>query len=783
MSVSVEIKTRPIRLAFLVDPNNSEQVGEAIRLSSTLWGGAYFPIIELHKRIPAAWKEEFLPKRLPTERLSARSVILGHIDAFDPDLLVQLSKNIPRYIRSLGIGMIEPEDLQSDLNDDDEPSPGLGIGLFEVIDRILEEGSSGIRIAFPKKTRELPLFWTSVFGDIPDEFDPLVEYYHRERLEASRSFLSNENALNYMAVPNILFPLRVVSRYICICGPASDGPPNIFFMDAEKVGDIVDFWNLRAMGKPVLPVPRQLKGDPKLKKAVNRFLKWSSPGQNSAHGAKIPSAVARTLRARSCSMEEMREYAGDFDGASLELNDAYPRIWSAGSNDAVACDVYGEDGSFTNPPDTAEEQKRIRPALPEFRFSKERRYICANEITIDSFWENDLVAEAFPRSSGENFARAVSGLNFRTKDWRGGRNGLVRLVGNSFDPPREIPSSERVFFAWLRDLGWKAELSSAGLLAKRIHEKLGNSVSRLKDRKLLGLLEHMNGGSVRPDGTPIDGNKVSHEREMSVAEVKDRLKREEQRGKSLYDYATQKGFFRLGARVKCPNCSRHSWYSLESLGDSLACPKCLNAFPAVGNLDAGGKDPWCYRTVGPFSIPNYADGAYSVLLTLNFFTPLRLISHDFRITPVMSFTAESSEKKRVEVDFAAFWQGGSSERKVKLLLGECKTYGKFGDKDFEKMRDLSKTFPNPVLVFSTLRECLEDRERKKITRLASTVPVMVLTARELCSYSGADDPKGSQDNQSLDYGSSLADICRITQISYVGLGDGKNPDEANTGIL
>ena len=55
MRVSVEIKTRPIRLAFLVDPNNSEQVGEAIRLSSTLWGGACFPVIELYERIPVLW--------------------------------------------------------------------------------------------------------------------------------------------------------------------------------------------------------------------------------------------------------------------------------------------------------------------------------------------------------------------------------------------------------------------------------------------------------------------------------------------------------------------------------------------------------------------------------------------------------------------------------------------------------------------------------------------------------------------------------------------------------
>ena len=121
MSVSVEIKTRPIRLAFLVDPNNSEQVGEAIRLSSTLWGGVYFPIIELHKRIPATWKEEPLPKRLPTECPSARSVILGHIDAFDPDFLVQLSKSIPRYIRDLGISTIEPEDIWGDLSQHGKP--------------------------------------------------------------------------------------------------------------------------------------------------------------------------------------------------------------------------------------------------------------------------------------------------------------------------------------------------------------------------------------------------------------------------------------------------------------------------------------------------------------------------------------------------------------------------------------------------------------------------------------------------------------------------------------
>ena len=80
MSVSVEIKARPIRLAFLVDPNNSEQVREAIQLSSTLWGGVYFSIIQLYKRAPTTWAEKPLSKHLPAEPLSAKTVVLGYIN-------------------------------------------------------------------------------------------------------------------------------------------------------------------------------------------------------------------------------------------------------------------------------------------------------------------------------------------------------------------------------------------------------------------------------------------------------------------------------------------------------------------------------------------------------------------------------------------------------------------------------------------------------------------------------------------------------------------------------
>lgn len=114
---SVDIKTRPLKLTFLVDPNNQKQVREAIRLSSTLWGGAYFPIIQLHKRMPGTWREK--PLRTP----SAKSVILGYIEAFDPDVFVQFSKSIPQYISEIGIKVIKPDDIWKNLEEERNLSP------------------------------------------------------------------------------------------------------------------------------------------------------------------------------------------------------------------------------------------------------------------------------------------------------------------------------------------------------------------------------------------------------------------------------------------------------------------------------------------------------------------------------------------------------------------------------------------------------------------------------------------------------------------------------------
>jgi hypothetical protein len=102
---SITVKARPLRLAFLVDPNDTDQAREAIRLASSIWGGAYFPIIPMYERMPKSWRDG------PLKAPNARKVITGYIDAFDPDILVQISTRIPKFVADAGLRIVKPGDI------------------------------------------------------------------------------------------------------------------------------------------------------------------------------------------------------------------------------------------------------------------------------------------------------------------------------------------------------------------------------------------------------------------------------------------------------------------------------------------------------------------------------------------------------------------------------------------------------------------------------------------------------------------------------------------------
>ena len=722
----------------------------------------------------------------------AQDVVLGYIDAFDPDVLIQFSEEIPQYVKDLKLEIIKPNVIWEPINEGRRLSPKYGIGIFEIFNDLFEKhfkfkAKYPVKVVIPELPKQHGLFWASVFGELPTQLLPIVTAQYQEPLEITKPKCSLESIGEYFK-PGVLFPRRLGQQALDhINRSGMRRSAYAFFMDATKIEDIVDYWNLRAMGRDVMPIPKQLLSNKQLIELSVEFFKryrvhWP-------HNKTICDC-ASIVRSRNTTMEEVEAFALKLkieipkDDPSKDgyfsLQHWYPRIWNEWGRDkdgASPDDFYGDENSI-EVPESDDLKVSFRPLLPEFadKYGYHDHPRCVNEVSFRLYGSNEYLAEYFPKYSGEHFIRSVSSFGSIRDYWRIGRNGLVKLVKDTFRESWEIPESQKVVFAWLKDQGWEAKLSSPGMLAKQIYKKLDGHLAPLKNEKLLGLLEHMNGGSVQANGQPMANNTIRQERELPIGQIRTTLQDTDRRT-NICDYLISKGIFHVGLRIQCPNCVRNSWYPVNQIEKSFTCPLCLNSFPAIGNVESG---IWCYKTTGPFSVPNYADGAFAALLTLDFFNEHRL--NTLQSTPALSFTAKASNKKDLEADFALFWQDSIyGEKRDGLVFGECKTYGQFGKKDFDRMRQLAKSFPGAVIVFATLRKSLTAGEIKEITRLAKSGrkfwkndrpinPVLVLTGNELFSFYGPpycwEDAGMKSKFQHL---TGLISICDATQQLYLNL--------------
>lgn len=782
---SIKIKTRPLRLAYLVDPNNASQVRDAIRLSSSLWGGTYFPIVPLYKRMPSTWADK--PMKAP----SAESVILGYLEAFDPDVLVQLSKEVPPFITATGRKIIPGSAIWQVLDTPRPLAPQCGIGIFEILGDVFEKyfrykPKYPVQVLLPRLPAKLTLFWASVFGELPPSLLPILDTQFREPLEIRDVDFELDRFKELMA-GSILFPRRIVEGRL---SPTRRGGfrrgARAFFMDASKTEDIVDFWNLRALGHETIAVPKQLQTEPAIKEYVVGFLKrhrvpWPHNPDVYDH--------ASFVRSRNSTMEEMENFAtsltGDLPAATtardsfFTLQHWYPRIWDewVRDKDSAVPHEFHADEVETDITDATSSTVPIKLTLPDFaeEYGYHDKPRCANDISVQVYGSREYVAEVLPNPAGEHVLRSAGGRASFRDEWRIDRNGLVGLVRHESRKYLAIPLAEDVMFAWLSDFGWKPQLSPPGLLAKQIQRQLEGNLYMLRNETLLGLLEHMNGGNVQRDGKPATKQFVQPEleRDLLIGEVKSRLS--SSRG-SGYDYLVEKGIFRVGIRTRCPHCLRNSWFPLQGIGEHLTCPRCLQEFPAVNNLTLG---KWTYKTAGPFSVPAYADGAYAVLLTVNFFCGETTSTR--RTTPVLSFKAEAPQKPALEADFALLWEESIyGEQRGGVIFGECKTYGEFDAKDYKRMRYLAKAFPGAVLVFSTLRKSLTAREISNIKQIAKAGrkywkadrpinPVMILTGTETLDFQTPPYCWNDDLKKRFDHLAGLLAVCNATQQIYLGL--------------
>lgn len=764
---TLQLKSRPLKIGFLVDPKKINSIKKAIEINSTLWGGTYNPIIPVYKGTPRNWEKPF-------KSPSGEEIVKGYIEAFDPDILVQCTTSLPGYVRQLGLDIVQTYEVwEKGTNQNKEVYPKFGIGIFEILNHIYDEHfryqeKNPPKIVIPKLPKNNSLFWASIFGILPKYISTIINSGYKKALEIETPKI-NLSKLDSELKGNMWFPRRITQYDLNFYKRSGFRNEDcLFFMDLTKNIDVIDYWNLRALGRNVIPIPIQLKDEPSIRKIATSFV--TSVRKPMRYNPNIYN-IATFICSKSLAMKDMEEFAKNLDikkdpkdksdEGFFSLQHWYPRIWNnwaRNKDGAESDDIYHEEMEI----DIRDVKESVHFKLVSPKFANS--YYGAgglkfsNEISFNLYGSDKIFAQVYPKSNGEHLNRLIGGIGIEHKEWRIGRNGLVKLV-KYYERTENwtIPVAQDIFAAWMKDQGYEVKISTPGLIARQIFTQLDGSIQSLANIKLLELLEQMNRNN-------------DEGQERHIGELKNRL------GDNLYQYLLSKGIFRIGIKVQCPNCQRHSWFPINEIKDTLICPKCLNSFSSVGHIDKG---KWCYKTAGPFSLPKYADGAYSVLLAMNFFDEHL---HSVKVTTALSFEAKDNKSSvPLEADFGILWQESVfGEAKEGVIFGECKTFGDFEQKDYKKMTMLGKKFPGSILVFCTLKEELTLLEIKEITKIAKAGrkrmknetplnPVLILTRNELIDMFGPPTCWTKKYGGKYDRVYNLLEIADATQQIYLNL--------------
>ena len=774
---TVKVTLRPIKLAFLVNPNDRESLLKAIEINTFLWGGTYNPIIPTYERIPSAWK---VP---PYDNPTAKSVVSGYLDNFDPDYVVPIGK-CAGY--SLDVGYRERIDDVSEIlaQVEKRKAPNYGIGLFEILNYFFQEELKFQRrypeeedICVPRFNTDFTLFFSSVFGVLPKNIDKVFWESFAEALDAEKIDCSASNYTEFFN-RNKLFLRRMTGLYLRSSG--RQGKLRIFFLDATKPLDIMDYWNLRAVGWEVFPVPKQFTKSDKTQTSILNFIR-----EECLTHVPNPEVYYKTtiFKSRSISDHEHRHFLDSLEESKVVSQTQYPRIWdeSARTDDHVeSCTLIAD--RIEHDVSTDQEPIRFKTLDPKFirpSFGLSEP-IFANEIEWRLSDDKVIFAEVIPEGDSKQAFSIVAesiGLRLHT-GMRIFKNGVVYLPCSSEQSLfLRDPHAEGVLTRWLESKGWEVELSPPGRIAKQMIWQLGgiNGTSILAQKGIIQLLGKMN----NKDKKSMSEASVWGEIQQIANANQMRYKTGEAAERTLQQLIEAK-VFQLGIKVQCPICTKHSWYSVKDTNYELQCSECLAQFP----FPYTSKEvKWTYRTLGPFSSSNQADGAYTVLLMLRFF--FNFPWYDGAMTPLMSFTAKKDQME-IEADLALFFQESKSRHsKMKLIFAECKTFNYFEKKDIDRMKDLGKEFPGAILVFATLKKSLDNEEkeflrplvkRSRKNRINGSLfnPVLILTRTELISEAHFTDTwrksggirKRLANSSTL---SNLLELCDFTQQIYLDM--------------
>jgi hypothetical protein len=696
-TIQVNYNTRPVRLAFLLDKPDPSTLEKVFSLNTVLWGGSLNPVVILdgstRKQVGAHYAYE--DSTYDQEQLWL-------LKAFDPDILINYSNSpLPDYLAPFKERIFPVEVMKWDPWGTEETSAFLEVWPF-----LQQYWSKEFRFLQKPKERygyidlehpaELRTFLVARFGNYPGDgngnmvlasnFDGKLVTYHEE---FRRSF----------SIDEWIFPIHITTFQIGIPFPSSLDNHILFLMDAENIFDIVDYWNLRAAGYRIFPLPTLHYQD--FPQSAKIFAERSVYPIN-----KNLSTNPELVKGRSVEDSQWEEAGKWFaslgiSAETVRLKGWVPRFRGWGRDRRVSPEMQirspvSEDGDevvvFN------EWYGSLRTTAPdcELRGPYFSQHWAAELRVLGAASEDGTFKLPWLHPECDALVERKIGHGYKPYSSRVSKHGIVVLLrGNRENLTIEEPKLTEVLQAYLKDGGFTyLKVSTPGLTLERIIEQLGGLLpcTVLQNPGVRELIEKLANGSRTPAN---DVRRIIHK---SLRTDKAEKQKE---FNSILSRLVEKSVLRQGFELQCQRCQRHDWYHMSDLGTEFRCKKCFHV-QQVPNLDGM---PWWYVSDGLFRLEGKVAGCLTTILSLLFLN--HFVGHGVKYVPSFDYADGAILGER---DFAVLASDFLQED-VDVIIGECKSLKDVEENQRTAIRRLGEK-TGAYLAFCTL--CNEFRGEDKL---------------------------------------------------------------------
>lgn len=722
VSVRIDQELRPIRFGFVVDANDATSVLRAIQAATLTWGGRLCPLIPRLKR-RRTWDIG--------RSIAPDDLMRGMLEAFEPDVLVTNDA-----AESARFGYRDQRVLPIEALFKEQLAERAGLAMYFVYEALYEQEfryhqRHPRHLVAATGAPEVPaLLHAAMFGSVPDD-----EGTHRAAfrdLGAKDEIVGPRTMLT--ALKQKFSPLRLTTDFLSY----RDDPATIILvLDPRRTIDIIDYWNLRALGRRVVPLPAAWIDHvgPAVRAAIE---------QENAPQKMLQPWVTRASFVRSRNVD-----AGTFDRVvecvaapttHVVRQTWMPRFFPAWARDSDHTDRREPAATKSSTSFSTHEQIRVEASLPDWlqvHWHSQPRF--AVSIRISAHGAPGLV-HTLP-AGVPDVGRLFGAIPYPGATWST-VHGLVRLVGDLTDGfSFTVPTADEAMVEWFGGRGLKARPSGAGRIARQMQRMLPTSFDAASVLRA-PIIEAFAKAARSPT------------RAITEPALKEALQRvhstDKERAARHRQHLLDRDVLRPGIRTSCPHCGQENWYPFDALAHTVECERCVSAFEFPVSQPPR-EDSWGFRLRGPFAIEGAGQGAYGVLAA---FASLSRQSVLDELTWTAGLDLEDAAGTCHEVDFVLCgrerWVFDPKSAPV-VAVGEAKTGGAFGVKggtgersrfgvaDMRRARALADLLPDVGFVFATLADRLDNAERRRLAafvrrqRRLRRDPVMVLTGRELLS--------------------------------------------------